>query len=80
MRLKMLINVSCCMLFIATFLLTSCSTKQRAINDLRKFSYELRDNSTYYDVGKMILIGLQNYARKLGNMNILLRNTASSDR
>lgn len=50
MRLKMLINVSCCMLFIATFLLTSCSTKQRAINDLRKFSYELRDNSTYYDV------------------------------
>ena len=30
--------------------LASCSTKQKAINDLESFSYELRDNSRYYDL------------------------------
>ena len=30
--------------------LASCSTKQSAINKLEKFSYELRDNSRYYDL------------------------------
>lgn len=28
---------------------TSCSTKRHAISRLEKFSYELRDNSRYYD-------------------------------
>ena len=31
-------------------MMTSCSTKQRAINQLESFSYELRDNSRYYDL------------------------------
>lgn len=31
-------------------MLTSCSTKQSAINQLENFSYELRDHSRYYDV------------------------------
>ena len=31
-------------------MLTSCSTKQSAINQLEKFSTELRDHSRYYDV------------------------------
>ena len=30
--------------------LMSCATKQSAINQLEKFSYELRDNSRNYDV------------------------------
>ena len=41
-------------LFIAcgvmALMLTSCSTKQSAINQLESFSYELRDHSRYYDV------------------------------
>ena len=39
-------------LFVAvalTLLMASCATKQGAINQLEKFSYELRDNSRYYD-------------------------------
>ncbi|MDD7318288.1 MAG: hypothetical protein SOZ80_02875 [Prevotella sp.] len=40
----------CCVMFAVMLLCSSCSTKQRAINDLRKFSYELRDNSAYYDI------------------------------
>ncbi|RRD02058.1 hypothetical protein EII32_04925 [Prevotella sp. OH937_COT-195] len=38
------------MFSVTMILLLSCSTKQGAINDLRSFSYELRDNSAYYDV------------------------------
>jgi len=30
-------------------LLSSCSTKRHAISQLEKFSYELRDNSAYYN-------------------------------
>ena len=41
-------------LFIAcgvmALMLTSCSTKQSAINQLESFSTELRDHSRYYDV------------------------------
>ena len=37
---------SCVMLL----LLASCSAKQTAINQLEKFSTELRDHSRYYDV------------------------------
>jgi len=32
-------------------MLVSCATKQSAINKLEDFSYELRDNSRYYDSG-----------------------------
>lgn len=37
---------------IAAFALTigSCTTKQSAVNDLERFSYELRDNSRDYTV------------------------------
>lgn len=35
---------------VATGLLSSCATKERAINRLEKFSYELRDHSQYYTV------------------------------
>lgn len=31
-------------------MLASCATKQRAIDQLENFSYELRDNSRYYDI------------------------------
>ena len=40
----MVIGVGCWLL------LSSCTTKQGAINNLRKFSYELRDHSVYYSV------------------------------
>lgn len=33
---------------IALFVITSCTTKQGAINKLERFSYELRDNGRYY--------------------------------
>ena len=42
--------VAGCMLAAILLLLSSCTTKQAAINDLQSFSYELRDNSAYYDV------------------------------
>ena len=32
----------------ATMSVSSCSTRESAINDLQNFSYELRDNSQYY--------------------------------
>ena len=32
----------------ALFVVTSCTTKQGAINKLERFSYELRDNGRYY--------------------------------
>lgn len=31
-------------------MLSACSTKQSAVNDLEKLSYELRDHSRYYSV------------------------------
>lgn len=34
---------------VLTLLMASCATKQGAIDQLEKFSYELRDNSRYYD-------------------------------
>ncbi len=37
----------CCVMVLV---LASCSTKQTAINQLEKFSIELRDHSRYYDV------------------------------
>ena len=36
----------------ATMSVSSCSTRESAINDLQNFSYELRDNSQYYTVKK----------------------------
>ena len=44
---KMKIWMACTVLVLA---LTSCSTKQMAINKLESFSTELRDHSRYYDV------------------------------
>ncbi len=35
---------------VLAVLLASCSAKQSAIRSLEDFSYELRDNSRYYDV------------------------------
>lgn len=39
--------IICCVMVLV---LASCSTKQTAINQLEKFSTELRDHSRYYDV------------------------------
>ena len=35
---------------VVTALMSSCATKEHAINRLEKFSYELRDHSAYYTV------------------------------
>ena len=35
-------------LVVATLSVSSCATRESAVNDLQKFSYELRDNSQYY--------------------------------
>lgn len=35
-------------LIVATLSVSSCATRESAVNDLEKFSYELRDNSQYY--------------------------------
>lgn len=35
-------------LVVAMLSVSSCATRESAINDLEKFSYELRDNSQYY--------------------------------
>ena len=39
--------IICCLMALV---LASCSTKQRAIDQLESFSTELRDHSRYYDV------------------------------
>ena len=39
-------------LIVAMLLVSSCATRESAINDLEKFSYELRDNSQYYTAKK----------------------------
>lgn len=39
-------------LIVAMLSVTSCATRESAINDLEKFSYELRDNSQYYTARK----------------------------
>ena len=39
-------------LIATTLSVSSCSTRESAINDLQNFSYELRDNSQYYTVKK----------------------------
>lgn len=35
---------------MAVLMLGSCATKQSAINQLERYSYELRDNAQYYSV------------------------------
>ena len=37
-------------LIVAMLSVSSCATRESAINDLENFSYELRDNSQYYTV------------------------------
>ena len=39
--------IICCVMVLV---LASCSTKQRAIDQLESFSTELRDHSRYYDI------------------------------
>lgn len=39
-------------LIVAMLSVSSCATRELAINDLEKFSYELRDNSQYYTAKK----------------------------
>ena len=39
--------IICCVMVLA---FASCSTKQRAIDQLESFSTELRDHSRYYDI------------------------------
>ena len=39
-------------LIVAMLTVSSCATRESAINDLEKFSYELRDNSQYYTAKK----------------------------
>ena len=46
---KMLMGLA---LIVATLSVSSCATRESAVNDLEKFSYELRDNSQYYTVKK----------------------------
>ena len=37
---------------VAAIAVSSCATRESAINDLQNFSYELRDNSQYYTAKK----------------------------
>jgi hypothetical protein len=37
---------------VAAITVSSCATRESAINDLQNFSYELRDNSQYYTIKK----------------------------
>lgn len=39
-------------LIVAMQTVSSCATRESAINDLERFSYELRDNSQYYTARK----------------------------
>ncbi len=39
-------------LIVAMLSVSSCATRESAINDLEKFSFELRDNSQYYTAKK----------------------------
>ncbi|MBP5712149.1 MAG: hypothetical protein J6W77_03995 [Prevotella sp.] len=38
------------LLLMSVMFLSSCQTKQSAVNQLEKFSYELRDNCEYYNL------------------------------
>lgn len=46
---KMLMGLA---LIVAMLSVNSCATRESAINDLEKFSFELRDNSQYYTAKK----------------------------
>ena len=50
MKKKTLTAVVVAMAMMLLVGFSSCSTKQHAINQLENFSYELRDNSRYYDL------------------------------
>ncbi len=39
-------------LIVAMLTVSSCATRESAINDLERFSYELRDNCQYYTARK----------------------------
>lgn len=42
-------KITVILIVVATVIFTSCATKQSAISQLEQFSYELRDNSAYYN-------------------------------
>ena len=46
---KMLMGLA---LIVSMLSVSSCATRESAINDLEKFSFELRDNSQYYTAKK----------------------------
>ena len=46
---KMLVGLA---LIVAMLSVSSCATRESAIHDLEKFSFELRDNSQYYTAKK----------------------------
>ena len=46
---KMLMGLA---LIVAMLSVSSCATRESAINDLEEFSFELRDNSQYYTAKK----------------------------
>lgn len=48
MRNKVKKTLSGLAIILATLSVSSCATRESAINDLQNFSYELRDNSPYY--------------------------------
>lgn len=47
---KRLTTLSAIILMIVAMTLTSCNTKMHAVNQLERFSYELRDHSANYSV------------------------------
>lgn len=49
MKMKSTI-ASLMMVLMSLFSLSSCQTKQSALSQLENFSYELRDNSEYYNL------------------------------
>ena len=42
--------ISLLAVIITVFVMSSCTTKQSAINQLEQFSYELSDNGRYYSI------------------------------
>lgn len=69
------ISMSFVILMLA-LMLDSCSTKQAAINDLQRLSYDLRDNSRNYTVrsGVELPTGLSRYASGFQNTTTRLLN------
>ncbi len=70
---KMLMGLA---LIVAMLSVSSCATRESAINDLEKFSFELRDNSQYYTAKKWrkAVDKFGKIRREISDMTILLQN------